>query len=148
MSSSSITNENQQINQNDDNESISIASTSSTITERNTSNILKKLMDKIDSLEKKIENNNNYQTYLYGNTQNSSNPPYLSWSYITDLFWNTNKLDESKKNENGDYIISAFDFKELIFSICYFVFIATCFLISFLRKNKFSTITNTPIDYI
>ncbi len=148
MSSSLINNENQQINQNED-ESISVISTnSSTITERNTSNILKKLMDKIDSLEKKIENNNNYHTYLYGNTNNTSNLPYLSWSYISDLFWNTNKLDESKRNENGDYIISAFDFKELIFTICYFVFIATCFLISFLRKSKFSTITNTPIDYI
>ncbi len=102
-------------------------------------------MDKIDSLEKKIENNN--QNYLYNNN-NSTNLPYLSLSYISDLFWNTNKLSEDKRNENGDYIISAFDFKELIYTICYIVFIATCFLISFLRRNKFSTITNTPIDYI
>ncbi len=155
MSNSEIQ-ENQQLNNNNDNDSISTVSTRSTITVRNTSEILKKLMDKIDSLEKKIENNNinnNQQfypgsgvNYLYG--INSNHPPYLSWSYISDLFWNTDKLDSSKRNENGDFIISAFDFKELIFSICYIVFITTCFLLVIFRKNKLNTLYNSPIDYI
>ena len=86
-----------------DNDSVSTVSTRSTVINRNTSEILKKLMDKIDSLEKKIENNQNQNSgtnYLYSNY--TTNLPYLSWSYISDLFWNTNKLDGSKRNENGE----------------------------------------------
>ncbi len=140
------------MSQEDDNESLSSVSTRTTLTTRRTRDLLQKMMDKIESLERKISYNE--ENLNINNYRSISSQPYLSWSYISDLFWETNKLDETKRNENGDFIISAFDLKELIFSICYIVFILTCFIISYLRRNKFNNIskltnlTNTPIDFI